>query len=656
MSGSKRKRYFSLAWEQISSIGCSDVKLWCLRRMPILQWAPKYSARESLLPDTISGVMLTVQQVAQGLAFAAMSSVHPVFGLYGSLFPPLIYAVFGMGRHVSTGTFAITSLISAGAVERLVSPNNSTASNGSLGVLGLSDFEMQRIGVAAAVTFLGGIIQMSLFLLQLGSATLLLSEPVVSAMTTGAATHVVTSQVKYLLGMKIPYISGPLGMFYIYIYILKNIKMVHKEILLLSIFSLVVLVLVKELNDKFKQKIKCVIPIDLILIITMSLSCYFASMESTYGIDVVGHIPKGIPLPQVPTMGILSDVVSEAFGVALVGYTVSIFLAYNSSNKFKYPIEENQELFAHGLSNIIPSFLYCIPNAGAPARSNLLYNNGAKSQVACLISCALVLLVIYFVTPLLYWLPMCVLACIVVVALKGMLMQFQDLRKLWNVDKFDWTVWVCTYLVTICFAANIGLLFGVLFSIALGLFRLIRVKTLRLVNLNEELNTGIEITNAEFSNNVKIVSVASPICFLNAKKFYADFVKLKNTVFTANNLYKNNNHVLLRKISDADYNGDASDSLPLRNKSKTLIVDCSRVTFFDYTGIKILIKICLELKNCGTKVLLASCHVSLVQALQYCEFGTEHHYFFESVHSALSAIQLKNSEELSLEALGSSDV
>uniref|UniRef100_A0AC11DUA4 Solute carrier family 26 member 7 n=1 Tax=Ovis aries TaxID=9940 RepID=A0AC11DUA4_SHEEP len=215
MTGAKRKKK-SMPWSKMRMPRCEDFKLWCRRRLPILEWATHYSLKESLLPDTVSGMMLAVQQVAQGLAFAVLSSVHPVFGLYGSLFPAIIYAIFGMGRHVATGTFALTSLISANAVERLVplsSQNLTTRSNTS--VLGLSDFEMQRISVAAAVSFLGGVIQVAMFVLQLGSATFLITEPVVSAMTTGAATHVVTSQAKYLLGMKMPHISGPLGFFYV---------------------------------------------------------------------------------------------------------------------------------------------------------------------------------------------------------------------------------------------------------------------------------------------------------------------------------------------------------------------------------------------------------------------------------------------------------
>uniref|UniRef100_A0A8C0BUJ6 SLC26A/SulP transporter domain-containing protein n=1 Tax=Buteo japonicus TaxID=224669 RepID=A0A8C0BUJ6_9AVES len=265
MTGTKKKR--SAVWRKIQAVRLEDIKVWCMRRLPILKWVPVYNWKENLIPDTVSGMMLAIQQVTQGLAFAVLSSVHPVFGLYGSFFPVIIYAIFGMGRHVATGTFALTSLISANAVERLVpSVNANFTTNNNSGVLGLSEFEMQRIGVAAAVSFLGGIIQVAMFTLQLGSATFLLTEPVISAMTTGAATHVVTSQVKYLLGMKMPYISGPLGFFHIYAYIFENIRSVQLEALLLSLLSIVVLVLVKELNEKFQRNIKVVLPIDLLLV------------------------------------------------------------------------------------------------------------------------------------------------------------------------------------------------------------------------------------------------------------------------------------------------------------------------------------------------------------------------------------------------------
>ncbi|NXD82813.1 S26A7 protein, partial [Halcyon senegalensis] len=630
MTGTKRKR--NAVWRKIQDVHFEDIKVWCMRRLPILNWVPTYDWKENLIPDTVSGMMLGIQQVTQGLAFAILSSVHPVFGLYGSLFPVIIYAIFGMGRHVATGTFALTSLISANAVERLV-PSVSTnfTTNNNSGVLGLSEFEMQRIGVAAAVSFLGGIIQVAMFMLQLGSATFLLTEPVISAMTTGAATHVVTSQVKYLLGMKMPYISGPLGFFHIYAYVFENIRSVQLEALLLSLLSIVVLVLVKELNEKFQRNIKVVLPIDLLLIIATSVACYYADMEFVYGLEVVGHIPEGLPSPKAPPMNILPEVVTEAFGVALVGYVASLALAQGSAKKFKYSVDDNQEFLAHGLSNVIPSFFFCIPSAAAMGRTALLYSTGAKTQVACLISCVLILMVIYAIGPMLYWLPMCVLASIIVVGLKGMLMQFRDLKKYWNVDKIDWSIWVSTYVFTICFAANVGLLYGVVCTIVIMIFRFPRAKTLNLKNVKEVAYKYKTEDNCESLKQVKIVSVNNPLVFLNARKFHADLIKIIQKDSTSSQTCEDENKVGCAIC----FNNHGELLQSCHSERRVLILDCSGLNFFDYMGVSVLLQV---FKSC---LFVCSTAASLIKAMQYGgNLESENPVFFESISSAIDAFQI----------------
>ncbi|KAJ7338992.1 hypothetical protein JRQ81_012894 [Phrynocephalus forsythii] len=648
MTGTKRKKKNAI-WRKIHALRYEDFKGWCVKRLPVLEWAQNYNWRTDLVPDTVSGLMLGIQQVTQGLAFAVLSSVHPVFGLYGSLFPVIIYAIFGMGRHVATGTFALTSLISASAVERLVPPRNSSSTTGNASVvLGLSEFEMQRIGVAAAVSLLGGLIQVIMFMLHLGSATFLLTEPVISAMTTGAATHVVTSQVKYLLGMKMPYISGPLGFFYIYAYIFENIKSIQLEALLLSVLSIAILVLVKELNEKYKRKIKVVLPIDLVLIIATSVACYSADMERNYGLDVVGHIPEGIPPPQSPPMHILPEVVTEAFGVALVGYVASLALAQASAKKFNYSVDDNQEFLAHGLSNVIPSFFFCIPSAAAMGRTALLYSTGAKTQVACLISCILVLVVIYAVGPMLYWLPMCVLASIIVVGLKGMLVQFRDLKKYWNVDKIDWSIWVSTYVFTICFAANVGLLYGVVCTILIVVFRFPRATTLSLKHMKEVECRFKTEANSECLQQVKIVSVNNPLVFLNAKKFHTDILKIiQKESMCAQQLLEDINkfeqNTLLSPISNGNCHAihEGESSLQQRSSERcTIILDCSGLTFFDFTGISVLTQIYLDSKKRNIDVVLANCKASLIKALKHSRrLESDTAAFFESVSSAVDAVQ-----------------
>uniref|UniRef100_A0A9L0ST62 Anion exchange transporter n=2 Tax=Equus caballus TaxID=9796 RepID=A0A9L0ST62_HORSE len=407
---------------------------------------------------------------------------------------------------------------------------------------------MQRIGVAAAVSFLGGVIQVAMFVLQLGSATFLLTEPVISAMTTGAATHVVTSQVKYLLGMKIPYISGPLTFFYIYAYVFENIKSVRLEALLLSLLSITVLVLVKELNEQFKRKIKVVLPVDLVL-----------------------------------------------------------------------------ELLAHGLSNVIPSFFFCIPSAAAMGRTAVLYSTRAKTQ--------------------------CVLASIIVVGLKGMLIQFRDLKKYWNVDKIDWGIWVSTYVFTICFAANVGLLFGVVCTIAIVIARFPRAKTLSIKNIKEmEFKVKTEV-DGETLKQVKIVSINNPLVFLNVKKFHTDLINIIQKENASNllldDISKCEQNTLLSPLSNGNCSEEASQ--PCQNEKCSLILDCSGLTFFDYSGVSMLVEVYMDCKNQSVDVSLAHCTASLIKAMKYHgNLDSEKPIFFESVSAAISNIHSnKNLSKLS---------
>ncbi|KAH0617575.1 hypothetical protein JD844_015975 [Phrynosoma platyrhinos] len=271
----------------------------------------------------------------------------------------------------------------------------------------------------------------------------------------------------------------------IYAYIFENIKTIQLEALLLSVLSITILVLVKELNEKFKRKIKMVLPIDLVLVSKHKIRVYSAAGTSVLANQFLTFFPTTF-----------------------------------------------QEFLAHGLSNVIPSFFFCIPSAAAMGRTALLFSTGAKTQVACLISCILVLVVIYAIGPMLYWLPMCVLASIIVVGLKGMLVQFRDLKKYWNVDKIDWSIWVSTYVFTICFAANVGLLYGVVCTILIVVFRFPRATTLSLKQMKEaEYRYKTETDNQEGNVNRTHCSIQYP---MEIAMIYTDSKKRNIDVLLAN--------------------------------------------------------------------------------------------------------------------------
>ncbi|XP_072805543.1 anion exchange transporter isoform X4 [Vicugna pacos] len=345
-------------------------------------------------------------------------------------------------------------------------------------------------------------------------------------------------------------------------------------------------------------------------------------------------------------MRILSAVITEAFGVAFVGYVASLALAQGSAKKFKYSVDDNQELLAHGLSNVISSFFFCIPSAAAMGRTAGLYSTGARTQVACLISCVFVLMVIYAAGPLLYWLPMCVLASIIVVGLKGMLIQFRDLRKYWNVDKIDWGIWVSTYIFSICFAANVGLLFGVVCTVAIVIGRFPRAKTLSIKNMKEmEFKLKREVDD-ETLHQVKIILINNPLVFLNAKKFRADLMNIIQRENTSSQphdeISKCEQNTLLNSLSNGNCNEEATQ--PCLNEKCSLILDCSGLTFFDSSGVSMLVEVYTDSNSKSVDVSFAHCTASLIRAMKYCgNLDPEKPIFFESVPAALSSIHSNKS-------------
>ncbi|XP_030794231.1 solute carrier family 26 member 10 isoform X6 [Rhinopithecus roxellana] len=202
-------RLFGL-W-RLRARACSGTGAWrlLLARLPPLHWLPHYRWRAWLLGDAVAGVTVGIVHVPQGMAFALLASVPPVFGLYTSFFPVLIYSLLGTGRHLSTGTFAILSLMTGSAVERLV-PEPLV---GNLSGIEKEQLDAQRVGVAAAVAFGSGALMLGMFVLQLGVLSTFLSEPVVKALTSGVALHVLVSQLPSLLGLSLPRQIGCFSLF-----------------------------------------------------------------------------------------------------------------------------------------------------------------------------------------------------------------------------------------------------------------------------------------------------------------------------------------------------------------------------------------------------------------------------------------------------------
>ncbi|XP_072222571.1 solute carrier family 26 member 6-like [Leuresthes tenuis] len=350
----------------------------------------------------MSGCSVGIMHLPQGMAYALLASLRPVFGLYSSLYPVLIYFIFGTSRHISIGTFAVISIMVGSVTERLAPDSNFmvNVTNGT-GTVNIDERDAYRVQIACSLTVLAGIFQILLGIVRFGFVVTYLSEPLVRGYTTGSACHVCVSQLKYLFGVTPARFTGPLSLIYTLVDICRLLPQTKVPELVVSLVALTVLIVVKEINACYRKKLPLPIPIELIVIIAATITTHFGGLRSEYNIDVVGEIPTFIIIscsrlkpPRAPDATLFSEVVGDAFAVAIVGYAINISLGKTFALKHGYKVDSNQELVALGLSNTVGGFFQCYSVTSSLSRSLVQESTGGKTQVAGVISSVIVLVTV----------------------------------------------------------------------------------------------------------------------------------------------------------------------------------------------------------------------------------------------------------------------
>ncbi|MBZ3882877.1 Solute carrier family 26 member 10 [Sciurus carolinensis] len=573
---------------------CSRPGAWRLlmTRLPLLRWLPRYRWRAWLLGDAVAGVTVGVVHVPQGMAFALLTSVPPVFGLYTSFFPVLIYSLLGTGRHLSTGTFAVLSLMTGSAVERLV-PEPLTR---NLSGIEKEQLDAQRVGAAAAVAFGSGALMLGMFMLQLGVLSTFLSEPVVKALTSGAALHVLVSQLPSLLGLSLPRQIGCFSLFKTLAAVLTSLPRSSPAELTISAISLALLVPIKELNVRFRDRLPTPIPGEVVMVLLASVLCFTSSLDTRYNVQIVGLLPGGFPQPLLPSLAELPRILADSMPIALVTFAVSASLASMYADKYSYTIDPNQELLAHGVSNLISSLFSCFPNSASLATTSLLVDAGGNTQLAGLFSCIVVLSVLLWLGPFFYYLPKAVLACINISSMRQMFFQMQELPQLWHISRVDFAVWMVTWLAVVTLNVDLGLAVGVVFSMMMVVCRTQRVQCLELgLAEGTELYRPLkESRKVGFDQR----SYPTPLYFGTLGKFRRILEW----------------HL---RLGEGSKESPKPDGLPdtVAEPVRVVILDFSGVTFADAAGAREVAQLVSRCRDVGVHLLLAQCNASVLETL-----------------------------------------
>ncbi|XP_065742700.1 solute carrier family 26 member 10-like [Phocoena phocoena] len=577
---------------------CSGPGPWPLlrARLPPLRWLPHYQWRAWLLGDAVAGVTVGIVHVPQGMAFALLTSVPPVFGLYTSFFPVLIYTLLGTGRHLSTGTFAVLSLMTGSAVERLVPE----PPEGNLSGIEREQLDAQRVGAAAAMAFGSGALMLGMFALQLGVLATFLSEPVVKALTSGAALHVLVSQLPSLLGLPLPRQIGCFALFKTLAAVLTALPRSSPAELTVSALSLALLVPVKELNVRFRDRLPTPIPGEIVMVLLASVLCFTSSLDTRYNIQIVGLLPGGFPQPLLPNLAELPRILADSLPMALVTFAVSASLASIYADKYSYTIDSNQELFAHGVSNLISSLFSCFPNSATLATTSLLVDAGGNTQLAGLFSCMVVLSVLLWLGPFFYYLPKAVLACINISSMRQMFFQMRELPQLWRISRVDFAVWMVTWVAVVTLSVDLGLAVGVVFSMMTVVCRTQRVQGLALglaegTELYRPLRESHKLLQVP---GLCILSYPTPLYFGTRGQF---------------------RRILEWHLGLGEGGKEApkTDGPPdaVAEPVRVVVLDCSGVTFADAAGAREVVQLASRCRDAGIHLLLAQCNASVLGTL-----------------------------------------
>lgn len=340
----------------------------------------------------------------------------------------------------------------------------------------------------------------------------------------------------------------------------------------------------------------------------------------------MGELKSGLPGFEVPPLKLFPSVLLDACIIALVAYSITMSLSLLVSEKLKYPLDHNQELLAIGLGNVVGAFFSCLPSGGSPSRSASQQTVGGKTQLASIVSAGIIVVVLLWVGVVFEPLPRCVLSSIVVVALKGIMLQVLDLPKIWQRSKTDGITWVVTYLAVILFDIDAGLLVGIVVSLLFVFTKGVLNEVHLLGRLPDtDLYVRLDLFNGAVEvPGVKIVQYIGSLNVINRFVFKR---KVTEAVKTAGNGLPTTVSVVGDGAKDVTANGDY--------RPPVVVLDLAALQYADAAGAKILSELIESLTSDRYDVNLAAVPDSPMRYIRGRGSGPMSVRFFPTVHDAV---------------------
>ncbi|WP_327381635.1 SulP family inorganic anion transporter [Streptomyces sp. NBC_01207] len=442
--------------------------------------------------DALAGITVAAYLVPQVMAYAGVAGLPPVAGLWAVLPAMVLYALIGSSRLLSVGPESTTALMTAVAVGPLAGGDP-----GRYAVL------------AAALAVVVGLVSLAAWAVRLGFLADLLSRPVLVGYLAGVALIMIVDQLPRLTGVR----AAGSGFFsQLYTFAL-NVSQVHWPTVVLAAAVLVLLLVAPRYWR--------LVPRPLLALVAVTALVAAFGLDERYGIAVIGSVPSGLPVPALPSLGDLPQLVIPALGVLLVGYSDVILTARAFADRGDpLPLDPNRELLALGAANLGAGLIHGFPVSSSASRTALAQSAKARSQAYSLFAALAVLMVLLFLGPLLAHTPSAVLGAIVVYAAVR-LVEVGEFRRLAAFRRRELLLALGCLLGVLA----LGILYGVLVAVTLSVVELL-ARVARPHDAVEGMVPGLagmhdvdDYPTARTVPGLLIYRYDSPLFFANAENF-----------------------------------------------------------------------------------------------------------------------------------------
>lgn len=538
-----------------------------------MAWARTYQ-RDTFAADAVAALIVTLMLIPQSLAYAMLAGLPAEAGLYASVAPLVLYALFGTSRVLAVGPVAVVSLMTAAAIGELAAPGAPAYA-----------------AMAVTLAFLSGLMLLVMGLLRFGFLANFLSHPVISGFISASAVLIATGQLKTLMGVS----AGGHDLAGMLVALARQADRLHGLTLLIGLSSILALVWTRKrlrpvlLRLGMAPRIAdaCVKAAPALVIVLTTWLTWGLGWHAA-GVRVVGHIPQGLPPLTLPQWDfrLWRDLALAAALISVVGFVESVSVAQTLAAKRRQRIEPNQELVALGASNLSAAFTGGFPVTGGFARSVVNFDAGARTPAAGVFTAGGILLASLVLTPALFYLPQATLAATIVVAVLS-LVDLSIFRRTWQYSRADFAAVCVTFLATLAAGVESGLVAGVGVSLGLYLFRTSRPHIAQV---------GLVPHTEHFRNVLRHPVLVSP-----------RLVSLR----VDESLYFANARVLEDRVND---------TLATHPQLEHLVLQCSAINAIDASALESLEAIAHQLHDAGVALHLSEVKGPVMDRLQRTDF------------------------------------